>query len=268
MGCPDCSCPTSSASRSVLDDARDYADENARLQNARTVQWVHPLGETINSVMAAGMRLDWLHEHDSVPWRMFRCLQPTDGGAYRWPGEPWLPLAFSLMATRSEHTRRLMEGARMVPRPAATTLEMLRQLERKVLWLSSYMIHHANHEVDRGDGLKVGGHQASSASLVTLMTALYFHVLRPEDRVAGQAARQPGVPRHPVPARQPDASTSCRTSARSAARSPTPRAPRTRPTSTSRPARSAWALPRPALPAWCRTTCTPRAGAPTGPRAA
>ena len=52
------------------------------------------------------------------------------------------------------------------------------------MWLSSYMIHHANHEVDRGDGLKVGGHQASSASLVTLLTALYFHVLRPEDRVA------------------------------------------------------------------------------------
>jgi pyruvate dehydrogenase E1 component len=64
------------------------------------------------------------------------------------------------------------------------TLNMLRELERKVLWLSSYMIHHANHEVDRGDGLKVGGHQASSASLATLMTALYFHVLRPEDRVA------------------------------------------------------------------------------------
>ncbi len=76
-----------------------------------------------------------------------------------------------------------MEGARMVPRDA-TTLDILRQLERKVLWLSTYMIHHANHEVDRGDGLKVGGHQASSASLSTLMTALYFHILRPEDRVA------------------------------------------------------------------------------------
>src|SRR6478672_10087426 len=74
-----------------------------------------------------------------------------------------------------------MEGS--VPQRAAT-LAMLRQLERKVLWLSTYMIHHANHEVDRGDGLKVGGHQASSASLVTLMTALYFHILRPEDRVA------------------------------------------------------------------------------------
>jgi pyruvate dehydrogenase E1 component len=76
-----------------------------------------------------------------------------------------------------------MEGARMVPGDVST-LDMLRQLERKVLWLSSYMIHHANHEVDRGDGIKVGGHQASSASLVTLMTALYFHILRPEDRVA------------------------------------------------------------------------------------
>ena len=76
-----------------------------------------------------------------------------------------------------------MEAATAV-RPRASTLDILRQLERKVLWLSTYTIHHANHEVDRGDGLKVGGHQASSASLVTLMTALYFHVLRPEDRVA------------------------------------------------------------------------------------
>jgi len=80
-----------------------------------------------------------------------------------------------------------MEGSRMMPAaPAADaqTLAMLTELERKVLWLSTYMIHHANHEIDRGDGLKVGGHQASSASLATLMTALYFHVLRPEDRVA------------------------------------------------------------------------------------
>ena len=77
-----------------------------------------------------------------------------------------------------------MEGARMIPRDEAQNLLMLRELERKVLWLSSYMIHHANHELDRGDGLKVGGHQASSASLVTLMTALYFRILRPQDRVA------------------------------------------------------------------------------------
>ena len=60
----------------------------------------------------------------------------------------------------------------------------LKALERKVLWLSTWMIHNANHLRPDRDGLKVGGHQASSASLVTLMTALYFSVLRPEDRVA------------------------------------------------------------------------------------
>ena len=81
-----------------------------------------------------------------------------------------------------------MEGSRMITTASKAhdpaLLAMLAELERKVLWLSTYMIHHANHEVDRGDGLKVGGHQASSASLATLMTALYFHVLRPEDRIA------------------------------------------------------------------------------------
>jgi pyruvate dehydrogenase E1 component len=46
------------------------------------------------------------------------------------------------------------------------------------------MIHHANHVRPSRDGLKVGGHQASCASMVTLMTALYFDVLRPIDRVA------------------------------------------------------------------------------------
>ena len=63
-------------------------------------------------------------------------------------------------------------------------LLMLGELERKVLWLASWTIHHANHLREGTDGLKVGGHQASSASLATIMTALYFHTLRPQDRVA------------------------------------------------------------------------------------
>src|SRR5262245_55011880 len=63
-------------------------------------------------------------------------------------------------------------------------LERLSALEKKVLWLAVWMIHHANHIRPKRDGLKVGGHQASSASSATLMTALYFDVLRPEDRVA------------------------------------------------------------------------------------
>jgi pyruvate dehydrogenase E1 component len=66
----------------------------------------------------------------------------------------------------------------------ATNLDILRALEKKALWLGSWMIHNANHLRESTDGLKVGGHQASSASLATIMTALYFDVLRPEDRVA------------------------------------------------------------------------------------
>ena len=63
-------------------------------------------------------------------------------------------------------------------------LELLSALARKVLWLSSWTIHHANHIRPNADGLKVGGHQASSASLANIMSALYFSVLRPQDRVA------------------------------------------------------------------------------------
>ncbi|MDG2034878.1 MAG: transketolase, partial [Rhodospirillales bacterium] len=73
--------------------------------------------------------------------------------------------------------------------PAATAistmnLETLQQLEKKVLWLASWMIHNANHLRDNRDGLKVGGHQASCASAATVMTALWFAILRAEDRVA------------------------------------------------------------------------------------
>src|SRR5215469_2941786 len=63
-------------------------------------------------------------------------------------------------------------------------LALLAALERKVLWLASWTIHHANHGRENTDGLKVGGHQASCASLATIMTALYLAVLKPQDRVA------------------------------------------------------------------------------------
>ena len=63
-------------------------------------------------------------------------------------------------------------------------VEILKKIEKKVLWLACWMIHNANHIRENQDGLKVGGHQASSASIVSIMTALYFSILRPEDRVA------------------------------------------------------------------------------------
>src|SRR5271169_3246853 len=66
----------------------------------------------------------------------------------------------------------------------ADGIETLRELEKKILWLASWTIHNANHLRENSDGLKVGGHQASSASLATIMTALYLDVLKPADRVA------------------------------------------------------------------------------------
>lgn len=63
-------------------------------------------------------------------------------------------------------------------------LDIIAELDRKVHWLSAWTIHNANHIRESRDGLKVGGHQASSASLATILSALYFGVLRPDDRVA------------------------------------------------------------------------------------
>mgnify|MGYP005655010601 FL=1 len=63
-------------------------------------------------------------------------------------------------------------------------LRAMKALEQKVLWLSMWTIHNANHIRENLDGLKVGGHQASSASITTIMTALYFDILNPQDRVA------------------------------------------------------------------------------------
>lgn len=60
----------------------------------------------------------------------------------------------------------------------------MREIEQKVLWLATSIIHHANRVRPNVSGLKVGGHQASSASIATIMTSLWFEQLRAEDRVS------------------------------------------------------------------------------------
>src|SRR5436309_13333753 len=74
---------------------------------------------------------------------------------------------------------------------AMTDLEVLDRIQRRVLWLATWMVHHANVIRHNEDGIKVGGHQASSASVVTLLTALYFKTLRPGDAVAIKAHAAP-----------------------------------------------------------------------------
>ena len=82
------------------------------------------------------------------------------------------------------------------------TLATLESIERRLLWLSTQIIHHANNVRPNPDKSKVGGHQASSASVATILTALYFSFLRP-----GTASRSnrtpPRLPRRAIPARPP-----------------------------------------------------------------
>jgi pyruvate dehydrogenase E1 component len=66
----------------------------------------------------------------------------------------------------------------------ATDIDALNILDERLRWLSAWTIHHANHIRPSPDGLKVGGHQASCASMTAIMAALYFHALGENDRVA------------------------------------------------------------------------------------
>jgi pyruvate dehydrogenase E1 component len=68
--------------------------------------------------------------------------------------------------------------------PPVPDLQTLDQIQRRVLWLATSMIHHANKVRVSKSGVKVGGHQASSASLTSIMTALYFEHLQASDRVS------------------------------------------------------------------------------------
>jgi pyruvate dehydrogenase E1 component len=73
---------------------------------------------------------------------------------------------------------------RELPAIDAEELDALKTIERRLLWLSTQMIHHANNVRPNSEKTKVGGHQASSASVISIITALYFDFLRAGDRVS------------------------------------------------------------------------------------
>ena len=75
----------------------------------------------------------------------------------------------------------MKQRAKTIPADKIAALEVL---ETRLRWLSAWTIHNANNVRESEDGLKVGGHQASCASITAIMTALYFHALRPQDKVA------------------------------------------------------------------------------------
>ncbi|NIH81835.1 class I SAM-dependent methyltransferase [Amycolatopsis viridis] len=84
------------------DNDSTYADREARVQHARSVEFAHGLGEVVTALLDAGLRLDFLHEHDFTLWQRFAVLE-RHGVAYRLPaGRPRVPLLYSLRATRPQ----------------------------------------------------------------------------------------------------------------------------------------------------------------------
>jgi SAM-dependent methyltransferase len=85
---------------SLDDQPNDYADPTASLRNSRTWQWLHPMSDILMGLIDAGLRIERFHEHDSLVWKMFDRLIKRAPGEYAWPDRPWLPLSFSLRATK------------------------------------------------------------------------------------------------------------------------------------------------------------------------
>jgi SAM-dependent methyltransferase len=88
----------------IEDRPEDYADPTARLNNCRTVEFLHPLSDVIMSLVNAGLRIDRFHEHHSIVWQLFAHLAKRAPHEHVWPGKPWLPLSYSLRATKSSST--------------------------------------------------------------------------------------------------------------------------------------------------------------------
>lgn len=85
----------------AFDEDSSYAGVSNRLTNSRGYEWTHPISETVTALIDAGLTLDFLREHDRVPWKPFPFMVEAEAGMYRLPPEvPSLPLAFSLRASK------------------------------------------------------------------------------------------------------------------------------------------------------------------------
>ena len=82
-----------------IDDPSDYADPDARIEHARTWEWMHPLDEVMGALRDAGLSIDAFTEHFQLPWQIFPVTVPVGQGMFSWPAERWLPLSYELVAS-------------------------------------------------------------------------------------------------------------------------------------------------------------------------
>jgi SAM-dependent methyltransferase len=88
----------------VMDEETTYTGDTAKLAHTTTMEWLHPLSDVVNAAIGAGLRIDALNEHELLAWQFAPLMVPVEGRRRMWKlpdGFPRLPLAFSLMATKS-----------------------------------------------------------------------------------------------------------------------------------------------------------------------
>jgi len=86
----------------AYDDATTYTGDPTPLAHTRSYEWCHPLSDIIGGLLEAGLRLDFLHEHETLPWQYFPMMVPVGERLYRLPdGHPRMPLSFSLRASKA-----------------------------------------------------------------------------------------------------------------------------------------------------------------------
>ena len=87
----------------VMMEETTYTGDTAKIANAATHEWIHPLSDIVNAVIGAGLRIDALNEHEKLAWQFSPIMVPVEGRRRMWvlpEGFPRLPLAFSLFATK------------------------------------------------------------------------------------------------------------------------------------------------------------------------
>jgi SAM-dependent methyltransferase len=83
-------------------DETTYTGAPDRLAHTQTYEWAHSFSAILGALLAAGFHLDFLHEHETLPWTAFPMMEPAGEGMFRLPATmPAMPLAFSLRATLS-----------------------------------------------------------------------------------------------------------------------------------------------------------------------